>query len=110
MFSCFVNSVYCSVFSVFVRSYRKLRRGSQLMLQAGYGVFGFRWKLIGKQADQSEASVFVCAPHSTLIDAGIMILLDTIPYAVTREENSKIPIIGSMLLWLLVLGKVVPRL
>lgn len=47
-------------------------------------------------ADQSEASVFIVGPHSSHIDAAIMVLLDTIPYAVSSEQNGKMPIIGSM--------------
>lgn len=67
---------------------------------ANFAAFGVCWRRIGTPAPHAEISALVAAPHSTFLDVMIALLvgrLSEIPYAVSRVENYRIPVIGRKL-------------
>lgn len=65
---------------------------------ANFACFGFIWRRIGTPATRTEIVAQVLAPHSSFIDANIVVLMGEVPYAVSRAENLNVPFIGSKFL------------
>jgi lysophosphatidylcholine acyltransferase / lyso-PAF acetyltransferase len=82
-----------------VHGWRRLLR--KLLKYIGKAIkfsVGFHYiKINGKPANRNESTICVAAPHSSLFDIFVAILLNEIPCGVSKYENSKIPIIGRML-------------
>lgn len=51
-------------------------------------------KVTGKIATPAEAPVLVVAPHSTLFDPMVLFYCFSVPSAISRAENNKMPIIS----------------
>lgn len=77
------------------RSLRKLLKylGKAIKFSVGFHYI----KINGTPASRSETTIFVAAPHSSLFDIFVAILLNEIPCGVSKYENSQIPIVGRML-------------
>uniref|UniRef100_A0A8C5X4H6 Lysophosphatidylcholine acyltransferase 2 n=1 Tax=Malurus cyaneus samueli TaxID=2593467 RepID=A0A8C5X4H6_9PASS len=64
--------------------------------RTGYMLMGFQVKVKGKVASLTEAPILVAAPHSSFFDA-IVCALTGMPSIVSREENLKTPVFGTIL-------------
>ncbi|XP_052816886.1 lysophosphatidylcholine acyltransferase 2-like isoform X1 [Mya arenaria] len=54
-------------------------------------------KVKGKPAGAKEAPVVVAAPHSTMFDPMLLFFLASVPSAISRAENTKMPVISALL-------------
>lgn len=79
--------------------YRKTRMITKFFCRAALVSFGFYWRRKGTEADKSEITAMTIAPHSSFCDTIIMLIIDELPYAISRVENLSIPIIGSRSLY-----------
>ncbi|NWI82258.1 PCAT2 acyltransferase, partial [Dryoscopus gambensis] len=75
---------------------RMIQTALSSLTRTAYFVMGFQVKVKGKVASQSEAPIFVAAPHSSFFDA-IICALTGMPSIVSREENLSSPVFGTIL-------------
>ena len=66
------------------------------MCLASYASFGIIWRRKGRQVTTAEAAAVILAPHSSFLDVGVgLLMLDELPYAISRAETLNAPLIGS---------------
>ena len=47
------------------------------------------------KGEPGNAAIFVCAPHSSFFDVGVMFACRGLPAGVSKAENGAIPVLGS---------------
>lgn len=65
------------------------------MVKAVIASYGIVWSMKGRQAVRSEATAIVCGPHSSFVDPLVLVLIDDLPFAVSRSQTVGMPAIGS---------------
>ena len=68
----------------------------EFLFRTSVRICGFSVTVKGERASAEEAPILVAAPHSGFFDAFALFWSKT-PYLVSREENSKMPILGKCL-------------
>lgn len=62
-------------------------------------VGGFHWLTVkGEQHTAKEAPIIALAPHSSFLDALVIVYLN-LSTVVAKQETSRAPVLGSMFLW-----------
>lgn len=68
----------------------------RLLFRLACAAGGFHYlRVKGKPASKMEAPIIVAAPHAGLFDILIAVILWPPPTIISREENAKLPILGS---------------
>jgi len=75
------------------RLYNILRKLGKAILY----LVGASYTVKGKRASSKEAPILVACPHSSYFDIAIWFATGELPVAMTKQENLKIPIIGTLL-------------
>ena len=100
-FVAFLATIRLSADSIASKPFPRWRKAirwivARVMMRLAFFFAGFHWaKIIGKRASAKEAPILVVAPHSSVFDAYVVILMGG-PSIVARADVHHMPLIGKM--------------